>query len=143
MIQRTAILIALQLVTSFAFVEAWAQSPIRVMVAEGDTISKDEANAVLGNIAEEYKQLEGRIRTTTQNSDPLSILVGQLVGQAMTRVVVLKPAAGVRLIGIVGQMDGPEGPSLVLYDITGWVEKGVLWIPFRHSLQLMCCPMLR
>lgn len=124
MVHKTVSIFAALLCATFAFDDAHAQSPIRVTLAEGDTITKDEATTVLSNIGEEYNQLERRIRATTVLSDPLSIVVGRLVGQAMTRVVALKPAAGVRLIGIVGQQDAPEGPSFVLYDLSGWIDRG-------------------
>jgi hypothetical protein len=127
MIQRAfALLIALQLAMTVGYGGAFGQeSRIRVMVADGDAFSKEEIGAVLSNIQAEYNQLERQIRAMTVSSDPLSILAGQLVGEAMTRVVAVKPRAGaVRMIGIVGQHGGPEGPLMVLYDISGWIDRG-------------------
>ena len=58
MIQKGfAVLIALVILT-FAHDRSWAQaSQIRVMLAEGDSITKEEGSAVLRTIQEELSQL--------------------------------------------------------------------------------------
>ena len=120
-----AVLISLVILT-FAHDRSWAQtSEIRVMLAEGDSITKEEGSAVLRTIQEELNQLVARVRGAAQrNEDPVALLVGQNVRQAMMLVLVVKPQATTRMIGMVGKRDSQQSPSFVLYDISGWVDKG-------------------
>ena len=120
-----AVLISLVILT-FAHDRSWAQtSEIRVMLAEGDSITKEEGSAVLRTIQEELNQLVARVRGAAQrHEDPVALLVGQNVRQAMMLVLVVKPQATTRMIGMVGTQDSQQNPSFVLYDISGWIDKG-------------------
>ena len=126
MIQKAfAVLVALVILT-FAHDRSWAQtSQTRVMLADGDAITKEEASAVLRTIQEELNQLVVRLRGASQrNEDPVTLLAGQNVGRAMMLVLAVKPKATTRMIGMVGKRDNQQSPSFVLYDISGWVDKG-------------------
>ena len=145
MMQNTfAVFVALVFLT-FAHERSWAQtSQIRVMVADGDTITKEDANDVLRTIQEELNQLAARVgRASQRNEDPVTLLMGQNVRQAMMLVLAVKPQATLRMIGMVGQRDNQPNPSFVLYDISGWIDKGRPLDSFRRCLLSMCCPTLR
>ena len=126
MIQKAFALLVALVILTFAHDRSWAQtSQIRVMLADGDAISKEEASAVLRTIQEELNKLVARVRGASQrNEDPVTLLVGQNVGQAMMNVLAVKPQATTRMIGMVGKRDNQQSPSFVLYDISGWIDKG-------------------
>ena len=126
MIQKAFALLVALVILTFAHDRSWAQtSQIRVMLADGDAISKEDASAVLRTIQEELNRLVARVRGASQrNEDPVTLLVGQNVGQAMMTVLVVKPRATTRMIGMVGKLDNQQSPSFVLYDISDWVDKG-------------------
>lgn len=126
MIQKTfAVFVALVILT-FAHDRSWSQtSQIRVLVADGDSITKEEANAVLRTIQEELHQLAAQVgRASQRNEDPVTLLVAQNVRQAMMLVLVVKPQATTRMIGMVGKWGNQQSPSFALYDISDWVDKG-------------------